>query len=746
MTEVFTAPDHHDVLVLVVQIAVLLFSARALGELSQRAGQPAVVGEILAGIVLGPTLLSGFVPGLAEWIIPQTEVQGYLLETVAMLGAIFLLVITGLETDLQLIRRHARTALSVSWGGIVTTFSSGFLLGWFLPEFLLADPARRPLFALFLATAMSISAIPVIAKVLIDMGLMRRDIGQTILAAGMNDDTIGWILLGIVAGLASAGGVSTSGIVVTLGSVVFFFVFSFTVGRWFFRRALAVVQDRAASTDRLLTLVVVLTFAWAAFSQVLHLEPVLGAFVAGILFGQLRRLPEQVHHKLESVALGIFAPIFFASAGLKVNLVNLLDPTLMAIAVLVILVATLGKVVGTYLGARIGGRQDHWTALSYGAGLNARGAMEIIIATIGLQLGILGQDVFSIIVLMAMVTSLMAPFGLRFVFDRITPGEEELRRLRREELAETSLVDQVHRVLLPVRLRPAGAAPDVYTVQTRVLGLLGADQDLSVTLLTVTSEERRAEADAFLEKVESLFVAGEVVHKVAVDSDPGRAILEEAGKDYDLLLLGAAEFEGSSEVVFTPLVDELVKVAPCPTAVVGGARRAIAAETGSGQRRKEAGEVVPGAGAPPPAGDWRPRRMLVPTNGSLAARRAAELAFALASSDSLAEVTILNVVVEEMNPHYREREATLERRLGIGHQIVEELRQMGEALDVRTEADVRLGVDPETVIVDVAKRLHKDLVLVGTDVRPGSERLFLGPRVEQILRLAHCPVIVLNTG
>jgi Kef-type K+ transport system membrane component KefB len=141
--------------------------------------------------------------------------------------------------------------------------------------------------------------------------------------------------------------------------------------------------------------VVVCTCAWGAASQALHLEAVLGAFVVGVLFGQMPRLPDEVRRKLESVTLAILAPIFFAVAGLTVNLAGLLEPRLLGLALVVIAVATGGKVIGTCLGARLIGGRDHWTALAFGAGLNARGAMEIIVATIGLKLGILGPDMFS---------------------------------------------------------------------------------------------------------------------------------------------------------------------------------------------------------------------------------------------------------------------------------------------------------------------------------------------------------------
>lgn len=245
MNSPFTAAPHHDVLVLLFQIALLLFAARAMGEIAQRMRQPSVVGEILAGIILGPSLISGIFPAVGAWIVPQGAVGGYLLEVVSLLGALFLLLITGLETDLGLIRQHARTAIGVSFGGILVTFGTGFALGWYLPEDLLAQPGQghRLVFSLFVATAMSISAIPVIAKVLMDMNLMRRDIGQTIIAAGMSDDTVGWILLSIVAGLAGTGVITGESVFRAVGSVVLFLLVSFTVGRWLVKRLLDLVQD-----------------------------------------------------------------------------------------------------------------------------------------------------------------------------------------------------------------------------------------------------------------------------------------------------------------------------------------------------------------------------------------------------------------------------------------------------------------------------------------------------------------------
>lgn len=715
--EPFSAAPHHDVLLLLAQITILLFTARAFGEIAQRLGQPSVVGEILAGIVLGPSLLSSALPALGAWVVPQSALGGYLLEVVSLIGALFLLLITGLETDLGLIRQHARTAVGVSFGGILVTFSSGFLLGRLLPDSLLADPSQRLVFSLFVATAMSISAIPVIAKVLMDMNLMRRDVGQTIIAAGMSDDTIGWVLLSIVAGLATSGTVDAQNVIRAVGSVLLFMALSFTVGRWFVKRALDFVQDEVRSADRLVTLVVVLTFAWAAITQGLGLEAVLGAFVMGILFGQMPRLPEEVHHRLATTSLAIFTPIFFAVAGLKVNARALLEPRLLLITLLVIAVASGGKILGTYLGARLIGRRDHWTSLSYGAGLNARGAMEIIIATIGLELGILSPDMFSIIVVMAMATSLMAPPALRWVLARVTPEAAEMERLRREELAAGSAVARIHRVLLPVRRRDVG--DPAQNLDANLVERMAGKTPLSLTLFNVSEVGGRPKSREFLDRLSPIFPIPEVTTKIVESSDPVGTILAEAEKHYDLVVLGATERTARDEqALFHPVVDRLVRMAPCPTLVVKG-----------------------GIGAD----EWSPRRILVPTNGSLAARRAAELAFMLARDGEM--VIVLNVVrPAEDALRGGTRSDFLERQMSTGQEIVRELQELGEAQGTHTVGAVRTGREADDVILEVAETEGVGMIILGTDVRPGSDRLFLGPRVERILDRARSPVLVFNGG
>ena len=710
------AASQGDVLHLLIQVAILLAVARGLGEICQRLNQPSVVGEILAGVLLGPSVLGALAPAIATWTIPQTPVQGYLLEVVGLIGVMLLLIITGFETDLALIRRKARTAMGIAVGGLLVPFASGLLLGLWFPSDLLLEPTQRTVFALFLATAMSISAIPVLAKILLDMRMMRRDVGQTMLAAGMIDDITGWTMLGIVATLASVGRIAPGDVFRSLLTVAVFLGATVTVGRFIVAKSLAFVQDRMKGRDRLLTLIVVLAFLWAGFTQWLRLEPVLGAFAIGILFGQMRRLPSDVSHKLEATALAIFSPIFFAVAGLKVDVSSLANPRLLRLALVVIGVATFGKVVGAYLGSRYLSKQDHWTSLAYGAGLNARGAVEIIVASIGLSLGILSQEVFSMIVVMAVVTSLAAPFALRAIFRRIEPGADEVARLRREESAQGSLVASIRRVLVPVRPRQSNLG-GAQVIGATLIGKLASTHGISITLLSAGARGDRSMVNEFLDEVEPLFGPNTAVSRRIVESpNPIQAVINEAQHDYDLVLLGATEVGSTSEALFGGVVDEIVRLAPVPSLIVRG------------------GTV--------PAG-WQPRRIVLPTDGTLASRRAAELAFTVVEPDGM--VTVVHVVSKETSAVTAVLSDDQAARLDIGHQIAADVRHLGDSFGVATETEVRMGPEPEEAILDTARRINADLVVLGTSVRTASQRLFLGPRVERVLASCPCPVVVFNT-
>lgn len=309
----FEASLNNDILILLFQIFVLLLLARVFGEIFLKIGQPSVVGEILAGVVLGPSLL-GSIPLFSDFMIIQSSSGTNLLEVVSLLGAMLLLLITGLETDLALIKHHSKSAFGTALGGLILPLFLGFAFCYVIPDSLLVDPSKRTVFSLFVATAISVSAIPVIAKVLIDLNLIRRDIGQITIAAGMIDDTAAWILLSIVLGLVELGIITAENVFFSIGKVVLFLSLSFFAGKWLAAKTISFAQNSIKSQYKFLTILVLFSVGFGAIAQSLKLEAVLGAFIAGIVFSRIPSIPEESIDRLESITFGIFAPIFFAAA------------------------------------------------------------------------------------------------------------------------------------------------------------------------------------------------------------------------------------------------------------------------------------------------------------------------------------------------------------------------------------------------------------------------------------------------
>ena len=416
--------SEHELFLFLAEVAVLFLAARIGGELAARIGIPLHVGELAVGILLGPSLLGWLWPGAFEALFPNEPLQRSLLEIFSWTGVIFLVILGGLETRLGILRKVPGAAIGGWIGGFGLPFVLGFALGLWFPDRLLTDTVDRPVFALFLATAMSISAIPVIARILIDLQLYRTRIGMVILSTAIADDTIGWIVLSIVAGLAT-GGVETGAVVRTVLLTGLFVTVAFTLGRPAAKLAMG-FSARLKVPYAEVSMMLMIVFASAAITQAIGVHLVLGAFVAAILIGRTNP-SDAVREGVHQVGLGFFVPFFFAYTGIKVDLTTLRGSALL-FAALAVLVACAGKIVGGTVGTRLGGLPT-WEALAVGVGLNARGAMELVIAAIGLSLGIVSEAVYAIIVLIAVLTTVMAAPVLKWCVARA--GPEAVRQRRR---------------------------------------------------------------------------------------------------------------------------------------------------------------------------------------------------------------------------------------------------------------------------------------------------------------------------
>ena len=408
--------SEHQLFLILAEVLVLVLAARLGAEAAARLGIPAVVGEIVVGLLLGPSFFGWLWPGGFDALFPPDATQRHLLELVGWIGVLFLVLSAGLETRLGVLREHGR-AVMLGWiGAFFLPFALGFGFGRVAPDALVGPEANRTTFALFIGTAMSISAIPVIARILMDLDLIRTRVGVLIMSTAVADDTVGWFVLAVVTGLAKGEGLALGSVAGTMALTAVFVAVAFLGGPAFCRRALR-MSRRLRIPYGELSIVMLIVLLGAMVTQAIGVHLVLGAFVAGI---QIRRTGLRLHESegtVRAAGIGFFTPFFFAYTGLKVDLTTMRGSTIAATAV-AIAIACLGKFVGGSVGARMGGL-SRWEAMGTGVGLNARGAMELVIATIGLSIGVLTPEGYAMLVLIALSTTLMTAPLLRVAMRRM---------------------------------------------------------------------------------------------------------------------------------------------------------------------------------------------------------------------------------------------------------------------------------------------------------------------------------------
>jgi len=404
---------HHDLIVLLLAISTMLIMSRMVGELGKKIGLPMVMGELLVGIGLGPTLLGAWLPGSYAFLFPFTTSPGFSLslDGILSLSVILLLFVVGLELQLSQVIRHGRVAIYTGFGSMIIPFATGFAVAWLAPQWfgIQGGSANHLLFALFLGTAMAISALPVIARILLDLKLFTTEVGMVIITAAIFNDVVGWLLFSFILSMVAREGVG-GGVGATIFYISAFSVFMLTVGRWLCNQVLPWVQNKLSWPGGVLALSLGLCLLSAAFTEAIRIHAILGAFIAGITIGDSAHLREHARVIMHQFVTNFFAPLFFVSIGLKVNFLHHFD---WLIVMVVLALAFVGKVVGASLGARLGGMATR-PALAVGFGLNARGAMEIILGSLAYDAGLISQSLFVALVVMALVTSIASAPLMRY--------------------------------------------------------------------------------------------------------------------------------------------------------------------------------------------------------------------------------------------------------------------------------------------------------------------------------------------
>ena len=730
-----TPLDEHALLVFWTQLLVLVVAARAAGYAMRRVGLPSVIGQLAAGVILGPSVFGAVWPSGFEWFIPHEEISSGALFAVTWLGVALLLVTAGFETDLALIRRLGRAAALVTGFSLVVPLAGGLVTGLVLPSDFVGGGADRTVFALFVASALSVSALAVIARILSELGLMRRDFGQITVAAGMANDVVGWVMLAVFAGFATAGEVSVGGTLRTVLGLAAFLLLAMTLGQRAVDASLRRIRREGPNLHGALGIAVITMLVFGVATQALGIEAVLGAFVAGVVLNRSRFQQHEVVHHIESLTNTFLAPVFFAMAGLRVDLSLLGEGDALAWAGVVMVVAIVAKFAGAFVGARLAG-QSQRAAVALGAGLNARGALEIVIASVGLSLGVFSETAYTVIVIVPLVTSVFAAVSLRLAVRDWMGSPAERERLEREEALSRNLVVRSSRLLLASRAEPASIAAAqlmhfAWPVQVPATVISVAPESLGDGYHS-DGATRGQWPDITI--IRSVLDGREVDHRqVRAPSAAGAvvasAIVAEARLGYGVICVGVAgRHEGQ---LYSPLVDELLLHSPLPVVIV---RRADGLET-----------PLPGAFT----------RAIVPVTGTRSSQAAQEVAFGVSSQ--LGTEVVLTHVVQRQWPELRmlprrltsSRLAT--RVLGDAHPeaarpvvdaLMDAARARGEEMGVEARTLVQPGSSPASTLVSVAEEQEADLVVLGASLRNVDGRPFLGHTVETVLERCTANVAV----
>ncbi|MGA8038763.1 MAG: cation:proton antiporter [Acidimicrobiia bacterium] len=701
----------HEVLVFLVQLMLLVGVARICGWLMKSIGQPPVVGELLAGVFLGPTVFGRLAPETFDWVFGEPSVRSAMFG-LAWLGVIVLLIVIGFETDLGIIARYKVAAVSVAAGALLVPLGIVTALGFSVPDSFVGVGADRAIFSGFLALALSVSALPVVAKILQDLGFLRRDFGQVTLAAGMTMDSIGWLILAALSGIALEG-FQPELLVRSFVGLLIFVVVVVTIGRWVIDRLFRFVMARGSSVTAAVTITIVAALFGGVVTQALNLEAILGAFIVGILVAGLRHQLPQVRSTLETMTAAFFAPIFFAFSGLRVDLGLLRSTEAVVWTIGLILVAVIAKMAGTFIGgwfAGIRGRE----ALALGAGLSALGAMGIVVAIIGLNLGVVSETGYTVMVLAAIVTSVVSPQLLRTVVRGWKIPPEEAERLQREELRASSEILGAKRILIPTR----GGANSRFASQLVAAVFPEAEITVMVVDLVKPGLWRRLLRQVEGEPGDPSDVIAQLpeprlIRRLA--RDPATAIVRECGLGYDLVVLGATE---SKEGTFNSVIDRILARVRVPTVVV---------------RFPDSYSVSASL----------PGRVLVPVAATRSTRAAEEFAYSVARAAE-GNVFALHVVNRPEGQGLMVRSAAVDDSLRAGQEMVSTAAAFGERLGVSVEVGVRVAPNAEEEIVNFANSGTFELLVLGTSSRALTDRPFYGHRVSYILEQSELPVAVIS--
>lgn len=531
---------HHPLALLLAQIVTIVVIARIFGWFFRKIGQPSVIGEIIAGIVLGPSLFGWILPEVSALIFPTNSIGN--LYNFSQLGLILFMYVIGMELDLKVLKNKAHEAVVISHASIILPFSLGIGLAYFLYEEFAPEKVDFLSFALFMGISMSITAFPVLARIVQERGIHKTKLGTIVLTCAAADDITAWCILAIVIAIVNAGTFESSIFVIILA--IAYVIAMLKLVRPFLKR----IADLNSTTETLnkgVVAIFLLTLIISAYvTELIGIHALFGAFMAGTVMPENNKFRHIFMEKVEDVAVVLFLPLFFVYTGLKADLRFLIDdPSLFKTTGWIILVAVIGKFIGSAFAAKFVGQK--WKdSLIIGALMNTRGLMELVVLNIGLELGVISTPVFTMMVIMALVTTFMTGPALDLI-NKLFKSKENI-------IPQEVINNSKYKILCSFKNQINGNS---LLHLANSLVKKQPENSLITTMHLVSSDETYSFDDTEYEHEvfspiieESKFLNQPIVTLFKVSNDIDSDIVEIANKgDFDLLLVGIGQsiFEGT---------------------------------------------------------------------------------------------------------------------------------------------------------------------------------------------------------
>lgn len=689
----------HVVVSVLVEVLLVIGLSRLVGLGFRWIKQPLVIGEIVAGIMLGPSLFGWVAPELWTTLFPAETVP--FLNVLSQIGLVFFMFLIGLELDPKYLKGNLNTAILTSNVSILVPFTLASILSLILYPLISHSGVSFTAFALFLGSAMSITAFPVLARIITENNLQSTRLGTLALTCAAVDDVTAWCLLAVSIAVTRTN--SMAGALPTIIESLVYIIFMLTIGRWGGRKLAQYYRRKGRLTQLLLAIIYMTVVASALITELIGIHLIFGAFLVGAALPKEPGLVRELAQKTEDFVLIFLLPIFFAYSGLRTEIGLLNRPELWLLCLAVLAVAISGKYVGTYFAACASGI-DKREAAALGWLMNTRGLTELIVLNIGLSLGVISPVLFTMLVIMALVTTFMTSPLLEWTYPK------QLIRLNVVE-PEAAEIEPSYRILVPVAnprtqkklLQVAAAIAGLGNQPAAVypLSLVELEEDYLFESTPVEAErsirQRHSRIEELIQTLEPPEIRSGIHPLVRITNDVARETASIAQMERsDLILLGWHRSVMSSNRL-GGRVGQILTMIPVDVAVF----------VDRPQNRLES--------------------LLVPYSGSLHDDLALELALRLLLNSDTRRLSVLRVT-----EHPEEGEFSFEFR-----QVME---QLNPSVRDRIDIQVVAAVDPLQTAIDASKTA--DLTLAGTSSAWGIERQTLGRYTDELAIRCHSSLLI----